>query len=146
MSLKIEIISIDRDKTIPVGTNEALGFRGHFRSPLVSGVAIFVPYSGRQEELVGGKTIWVETGQESVSNFMVVPSDDVPRIEALSEPGDYAVVGTTVTNIGDAQFDIVVGENLYFAVDNDETGGIVPKVGQRVSFTIHGLSLWGEGF
>jgi hypothetical protein len=142
--MEIEIESIDREGVVTVGTNDILGYRGRFRSTLVSGAAIFVPYTGREDKLLGGNTISVETGQESVSDFMVVPSDVEPQIEALSKPGDYTIVGTTVLNTGDQVFDVEVG-GFLFTADNEETGGIVPKVGQRVSFTIHGLSLWDEG-
>lgn len=141
--MNIEIININKENVVLIGGNQYLGYRGRFECPLVSGEAVIVPYSGREEKLAVGNVISVETDQETVSDFKVETAEVEPMIEALSTPGDYKVRGIVVLNSDNVVFDIEVG-NFSFAVDNKDTGNLIPKVGDLVSFNIHGLSLWDE--
>ena len=139
----IEIESIDRSHAVRIGAIPILGYRGRFKSDLVSGAAILVPETGKEDRLVPASIISVETGQESVSDFKTVPSDIDSSMDALAEPGDYRVVGTVVFNAGDQIFEIDVGD-CPFTLDVEETAGVIPIVGERVSFVVHGLSLWDD--
>lgn len=139
----IEILQIDRRDVVPVAGGRALGYRGQFRSSLISGSAVLVPYTKGEQALLAGNCISVETSQESVSEFRFVSPELNPCIRAIDPPGDYAVVGTIILNTGDYCFDIEV-EELTFALDDEDTNGRVPEIGQRVAFVVHGLSLWDE--
>lgn len=46
-------------------------------------------------------------------------------------------------NTNDEVFEIDVG-GFFFAIDSEETGGVIPKLGEVVGFVVHGLSLWDD--
>ena len=96
--------------------------------------------SNGEDSLCVGNQISVETGQESVSEFRILRADEPESIEPLPQPGDYKVVGVTVLDFDDTIFEIDTKE-FHFALYDEETGGVVPKVGDKVSFVVHGLSL-----
>ena len=137
--MNVEIVSLDRDEVVLVAQN-TLGYRGRFRCEVAAGTASIVPYSGREDSLVEGARVSVETGQESVSEFEIVPPERAPGMRELARPGDYAVTGTVGVVVAEV-IAIDVG-GLSFAVDIEESGGVVPRSGERVSFLLHGLSLW----
>ena len=139
--MNIEIESIDHNNVVMVRNDKVLGYQCRFRCPFVSGEAIIVPYEGRDDKLRVGNIISVETDQESVSEFKIADPDSNPAIKTASNPGDYKVVGKTVHNTGDEIFDIDVGD-FSFVIDIEESKGIIPKIGDKVSFKIHRLSLW----
>ena len=137
--MNVEIVSLDRNEVVLV-TSNTLGYRGRFRCEVGAGPASIVPYSGREDSLVEGERVDVETGQQSVSEFEIVPPERAPGMRELDRPGDYAVTGTVDVVVGQV-IEIDVG-GLAFAVDTEESGGVVPRSGERVSFHLHGLSLW----
>jgi hypothetical protein len=141
--MKIEIEDIDRDDVVLVAGGRTLGFRGRFRSPAVSGSTIFVPSTGQEVSLIPGSQICVETGQESISDFKVVEQDQSPCVAEQSVPCDYTIVGTVVLN-SDNQLLYIEAAGFVFALDNNDSGGLMPEAGQRVSFRLHGLLLWDE--
>ena len=141
--MDIEIIDIEIDQAVTVNQSGTKGYKGHFRCSIVSGAAIFVPYTGAEMNLKLGNVISVETGQNSISDFKLLQGSQKPQISPLSVPGDYGIIGDVVLNTGDELFDIDV-DDFSFVLDNDETMGIIPEVGQCVSFKLHGLSLWDE--
>ena len=140
--MRIKIVNIDCSKVIQVG-DTALGYKGEFTCPIVSGAAIFVPYSGREECLVPGVSLSVETSQEGVSNFRILSTHSEHSITPLDQAGDYCIIGTVSLNGDNEVFYIDVGD-FNFIVDIDESEGIIPQKGDTVEFIIHGLSLWDE--
>ncbi len=139
--MEIEIVSIDEGEIVRIGPGETLGYRGSFKHRLASGQAIFVPDAGKIDQLVPGITVFVETGQASVRDFIPVSSNTVSMMEQLLTPGDYSVVGRVVGNTDNQVFDIDVC-GLSFALDDEDTGGLLPDVNQQVSFVIQKLSFW----
>jgi len=73
---------------------------------------------------------------------MIVSSDAQPSIDALAQPREYKVVGTTAAKMGinDAQECGIDVDGFSFAFVYEKAGGIAPKVGELVSFLVHGLS------
>jgi len=141
--MRIELISVDRNDVVAIRTDATLGYRGRFACRVVSGEVIFVPYSAREDRLVPGKHISVETDQESVSGFRVLPPDTEPQMEATAHPLDYRISGVVAMNTNDEVFHIGV-DGFSFVVDAEETGGVIAKLGERVGFVVHGLSLWDD--
>lgn len=138
----IEIVSLDRSKVILVG-DTALGYKGKFTCPIVSGAAILVSCTGREETLVLRASLSVETSQEGVTNFVILSNQSDHSIIPLDQAGDYRVIGTVSLNGDDEVFYIDVGD-FTFIVDIDETEGIIPQKGDTVEFILHGLTLWDE--
>jgi hypothetical protein len=138
--MKIEIVSLDRSEAVLV-TSQSLGYRGRFRCALGSGTALFVPYSNREDDLAQGAKLSVETMQESVSGFEIVSGKRAVALKELDRPGDFAVTGT-VEIVWCEQVIHVDAGGLSFAVDTEESGDVLPRSGDRVSFVVQGLSLW----
>lgn len=140
--MRVEIVSIDRTKTVLVG-DSALGYKVTFSCPLVSGTAILVPYTGLEDRLSPGVSLSVETSQEKVTNFKIVNDSIDELISNAAQDGDYQIVGTVGLNSEDEVFYIDVGD-FKFILDVEETEGVKPKQGERVGFSIFGLILWDE--
>lgn len=127
-----------------VRDNKSLGYGSHFSCTAVEGYAICVPYAGLKDRVVAGETLSVELDHESVSKFESPSIFDESGIIELSKAGDYRVNGTVILNTNNCVFEIEV-KGLSFTIDLEETLGAIPKIGERVSFTVHRLSLWDEG-
>jgi hypothetical protein len=140
--MNITIEKIDRDKVIQVSEN-ALGYVAEFTCPLVSGKAYIVPYGNKDEYLKPGISISVETSQEKVTQFKIESEFKEHSIKKLEKDFEYLITGTVVLNSDNEVFYIEAGD-FTFALDIEETEGIIPYKGDYVSFTIHGLSLWDE--
>ena len=140
--MRIEIITIDRSEVLQVG-DTGLGYWGKFACTMVSGTAIIVPYSNREDSLVPGASLSVETSQEGVANFEILPYQRDHSIIPLEKAGDYRVIGTVDLSGDDEVFYIDAG-GFTFTVDIDETKGIIPQKGDTVQFNLHSLTLWDE--
>lgn len=138
--MSIELVSLDRGEVVFVTPN-VLGYRGRFRCRGAEGTALIVPYSGREDSLVSGTRLSVETAFQSVSEFAIVSLERAPGMIELTRPGDFAVTGT-VDLVGDDDMIEIDVNDLSFPVDVEESGGVVPQAGDRVAFVLHGLSLW----
>lgn len=137
--VNIELLSLDRSEVVFVN-DRVLGYRGRFRWYATEGSALIVPYSGREDDLVPGARLSVETSHESVSAFEIVSPRRAPGLSQLARAGDYAVTGTVDFLVGEViEIDV---EDLHVAVDLEESGGVVPDAGDGVAFLLHGLSLW----
>lgn len=141
--MRIEIVEIDRNTSVFVHGQACLGYRGRFRCPLVTGTAVIVPYSGREDNLKAGKSISVETDQESVDEFQMLQTEARPAMLPLEIPGDYEVVGVVTVAFEDGVSYVDVG-GFSFCLDCQDTGGAYLRVSQWVRFTIRQLSLWDE--
>lgn len=139
----IEIVDINKSSTALVSNNKVLGYKCTFKCPIVSGQAVVVPYTNREDALVIGKKLSVETSQEAVYGFKVVSNGTPIKVRPLNEPGDYHIIGEIVLNTGNTVFDIEV-DDFSFTIDIEESDGLIPNLGDKVSFKIHGLALWDE--
>ncbi len=140
--MRIKIISIDRTNVIEV-SDAALGYNVTFECPIVSGEAVLVPYSGREDSLIDGAVLSVETSQEAVTEFKILTNIIAHSIKPLSKSGDFFIVGSVDLNGDDEVFYIDAG-GFSFMLDIDETKGIIPQKGDIVEFIVHGLVLWDE--
>ena len=139
--MDIELLSIDRSETVLVN-ERTLGYRGRFRWRKAEGTALLVPYSGREDDLVPGVRLSVETAQRAVSAFEIVSRLRRAGLRESTRLGDFAVTGTVDLVVEDVDVIEIDVAGLHFSVDSEESGGVVPKAGDRVAFVLHGLSLW----
>ncbi|MDD4889614.1 MAG: hypothetical protein PHU85_06755 [Phycisphaerae bacterium] len=141
--MRIEIVEIDRATPVLICGGVALGYRGHFRCPLTVGAAVIVPCSNREDALRPGARISVETDQESISEFRVLPSRSQPKMTPLANPGDYEIVGEVSAVFDDGVAHIEV-EGFSFVLGSNDAAGAALRTGQCVGFKLHQLSLWDE--
>ena len=62
-------------------------------------------------------------------------------LRELATPDDFTVTGK-VQLVEDCDVFYVDVDDLSFAVDLEESGGVAPRAKDRVSLVLHGLSLW----
>jgi hypothetical protein len=139
-AVTIELLSLDRSEVVLVN-DRVLAYRGRFRWRATEGSALIVPYSGHEDDLVAGARLSVETGQRSVSGLEIVSRWRRLGLRELATPGDFALIGR-VQLVEDCDVFYVDVDDLSFAVDLEESGGVAPRARDRVSLVLHGLSLW----
>lgn len=140
--MKVTITAIQDDEAVLVKGTSALGHRGKFGCPLVTGEAVFIPARGFERNLRVGNVISVETAHESVSNFRVV-DEQSDMMQALDQAGDYAVRGRITLQAPQGRITVAV-RGFTFRLDRSELNGQTLSIGQYVQFNLHGLALWDE--
>jgi hypothetical protein len=146
----IEILAVDRSREVwvPGMEGQGMGYRATFRlssadaSASGEGAPMAAVIAGeRDENLVVGASLCVETAWASISDCRLTPPAAAPFLRTMANPLDLQVCGPAVEPFEAGQFVVEVGR-LRFYLDEDDTGGCQPTRGQWVSFVVHGLSLW----
>ncbi|HEX8172535.1 MAG TPA: hypothetical protein VF824_18515 [Thermoanaerobaculia bacterium] len=120
------------------------GERVTFASALVRGMARF--HAASDGEIVG-RTFDVELDHERVSEL--ARCEDAPSVVALPETGAFRVCGEVVSIVplSDEEDDAVIAVaagNATFDLVPEDLRGMRLALGDRVTFVVHGLSLWDE--
>lgn len=139
--MKITVIAVDQDAVSLVRGTSALGWRGTFGCPLVVGEVIFIPARGYEDNLRAGNSITVQTGYEEISEFKIVQSWQPDGMQPSGAAGDYLVRGEVVHCAPQGNVRINV-RGLEFTLEREALNGAQPQLGDRVEFSLHGLSFW----
>ena len=139
--MHVKIKSVDPRESVSVPGTSQLGYPLEFETPFVSGFATIVPSPGGTVNLAPGRAIEVDAKQEYISKFRKIDAAAHPKMEPLDSKGDYFVQGSVIFCYEAGTFGVEVG-GFLFTLDRDDALGQLPETDQRVSFQVHGLSLW----
>ena len=122
----------------------ALGWRGSFGCPMVTGDAVFIPSRGAEASLRAGAEISVDTGYESVEDVQLVLGTTQEYMRGMEDARDYLVGGPVVfvAPLGNIQVSV---RGLIFTLERGDLDGLDPQVGDFLHFELHGLTLWDKG-
>ena len=147
--MRITVEAIDANSMRPLGYTPIPSFMVKFTSPIVRGEARFVPASGNACGCAG-QFFDVEVNQDLVTALGVVThGPSIESVTALPESGAFQVQGvvTSIVPLAEpagAQVITVSADGALFTLGSEELGGMKLSLGERVTFTAHGLSLWDE--
>lgn len=146
--MNIVIEEIDSASMRLIGYTPTPSFLVHFRSAAFGGVARLVPAVEQPDDCVGMQ-FDVEITQGSVTAFRVLDQLDSKAVEALDEPGSFAVSGLvesqSVTSDPSApRYVFITAGEACFCLSDVEMGGLLPDAGSAVTFVAHDVSLWDE--
>ena len=145
------LITIRKLKLIPLQEAEIKmpTYWVEFDSSLTSG-QITLHSNTHPSELLAGKEISVETNQERIEGFRVLPKDiqELCQLTPLTQLGDYEVIGQVkaITFIDNAQefiIDIWVN-SCWFTITSDDAERDKVSEGDWVKFRAIGVSFWDE--
>lgn len=141
--MRIIVTGINTDEAVLVRGTSALGWRGTFGCPLVTGDAVFIPARGFEHNLRVGNEVVVETSFESISGLHIIPvsASNPETMHAIDGGRDYFVRGTVVFNAPEGLIRVSV-RGFVFTLDREELGGLEPQSGDILEFNLHGLTLW----
>jgi hypothetical protein len=142
--MEIKIAEVDLQKPVSASGSRTAGYVGRFTAGKMIGWAVFVPFEGETSRLKAGATLSVEAQFERLDGWGTAKDSGPSTLTPLAAPCDYRVEGT-IAIIGEHTAAIVEAAGFAFDVTTEELPKPRPKDGSRVTFTLHGLSLWDEG-
>ncbi len=146
--MKIIIEKIDGESVLPIGFAKLPSFLVNFRSSSFSGIARFVPASGRPENCEGCE-FEVEIAQDSITEFCIIEGIVTPSVEIMDATGSFKVCGVissvmALTDPIGGQFTFVAVNDALFTLTNNDMSNLRPDVGTSVAFIVHDMSFWDE--
>ncbi|MEN9866574.1 MAG: hypothetical protein RL748_2164 [Pseudomonadota bacterium] len=131
-----------------IGFTNMPSFRVHFSSAVFKGIARFVPASGTSDQCKGSQ-FGVEICQEYVTDFRILDSPNLARIDSTGEDGCFHVCGAIHAVMDCSE---LAGNRITYAAVGDaiftltlaDTCGLKPNEGTVVEFIAHDISLWDD--
>jgi len=135
-------------------------FKVGFRAEYAEGTALFVPYGGSSEPPVISAMYSVEMDYDSISGFQRCDKNKELGILKRKDCCDYDVIAVVAMVSDQDVLDVIVGRfekpdtggftipgtSFFLALDYGDTLGTMPVANDVVSFRVHGLTLYDQGY
>lgn len=148
-AMLITVERIDRSSSKPLGYMNYASFSIEFSSSLINGHARFVPADVENQQLEG-QSFYVEIDQEKVTDFRVKEPGSIGQaVSRKTVAGTFEVHGVveSITPLSEPegeQINTIKVLEARFTLSRSDTQNATLSIGENVSFTVHGLSLWDE--
>lgn len=131
-----------------IGFTKMPSFSVRFHSAGFEGIARFVPASGTSDQCKGSQ-FGVEICQEYVTDFRILDSFNLAKVDPTGEDGCFHVCGTIhavmdCSEPAGSRITYVAVGDAIFTLTLADTGGLKPNEGSVVEFIAHDISLWDD--